>query len=95
MGLHAEMIDLKELRSIAEEHGAELEILTHQEQPMMVISAKKGDVAVSSEFGIDLFREKADDGRPWAIVLLLKMLDRLEEAVSGKTDKGSHDPGGR
>jgi hypothetical protein len=88
------MIDLNELRSIAEEHGAELEILPHQEQPMVVISVKKGNMAVSSEFGINLFREKADDGRPWAIVLFLKMLDRLEEAVSGRTDESGIRSGG-
>ena len=88
------MIDLKEFRSIAEEHGAELEIMPHQYQPMVVISARKGDVAVSSEFGIDLFREKTDDGRVWASVIFQKMIERLEEEYSGRTGESSHGPGG-
>lgn len=85
------MIDLKELRSIAEGHGAELEILPHQYQPAVVISVKKDDAVVSSELGTDLFRERAYDGRMWASIILEKMIERLEELLDGRTEK----PGGR
>lgn len=88
------MVGLEELRSVAEDHRVELEIVTHQYQPTVVVSARKGDVTVSSEFGIDLFRERADDGRLWATVLFLKMLERLEEVVRGRTDESGIRSGG-
>lgn len=81
------MIDLKELRSIAEEHGVELEIAPHQYQPMIVLSVRKDNAVVSSELGTDLFRERADDGRMWASIILEKMIERLEEFLDGRTEK--------
>lgn len=88
------MIDLKSLRSIAEKHGAELQIGPHPSQAAVVLSIKKGNVTVSSDIDASLCREKAENGTPLVEVILGKMIERLEEFLDGRVGESNLRPGG-
>lgn len=88
------MIDLSRLRSIAEEHGAELEISPHPSQTAVVLSIRKDDAVVSSDIDASLCRDKAENGAPVVEVILGQMIERLEEFLNGRAGESNLRPGG-
>jgi len=80
------VIDFKELYSIAEEHGVELQITPHPNQSSVVLSIMKDNAVVGSEIGVFSYLGKAADGTSAAEVVLGKMIERLEEFLNGRTN---------
>lgn len=75
------MIDLKSLRSIAEEHGVELQISQHPSQTAVVLTIQKNGAAASSNIDASSCSLKDENGVPLAEVLLKRMIEELDEIL--------------
>jgi len=89
------VIDLEKLRSIAEEHGVELQTTPHPNQSSVVFGIRKDGAAVSSEIDVFSCLSKATDGTTAAEVVLVKMIERLEEFLDGRAGESGQSPGER
>lgn len=71
------MYDLNEINRIAEEHGAKVQMGTHEYEMATIVSVQLGDQVAEAKIKNDLLAWKMSQDSTWLQGLVLDMINRL------------------